>query len=226
MATIRNLSSLAMDIKKIENATKRQVTFSKRRSSLIKKIHETAICCDIDAAFVAFSPSGRLSKFCSRNRSNSNIDHLEVHLARLIHMELQVKKSKIELEISEAELRNYLPDPTQDPSLAELEWCEDHLKTSLEQMIQRKTSLKCRQPQPEDGAPQDLQGPVNASTSFVNESIVNKPGDLSFFSFPSVQESSVGALIPQGHEHGPNSDYIIHVPDHSVSPPNPFFLPG
>ncbi|WMV25558.1 hypothetical protein MTR67_018943 [Solanum verrucosum] len=48
--------------------TKRQVTFSKRRSSLLKKAAEIAICCDVDMLFVAFSPAARLSKFCSQNR--------------------------------------------------------------------------------------------------------------------------------------------------------------
>lgn len=57
-----------IDIKKIENSTKCQVTFSKRRSSLIKKSHEISVMCDVDVLFLAFSPSGRLTKFCSRNR--------------------------------------------------------------------------------------------------------------------------------------------------------------
>ncbi|XP_073149078.1 agamous-like MADS-box protein AGL104 [Henckelia pumila] len=57
-----------IDMKKIQDVTKCQVTFSKRRSSLIKKANEIAVCCDVDVAFVAFSPSGRISKFCSQRR--------------------------------------------------------------------------------------------------------------------------------------------------------------
>lgn len=57
-----------IDMKKIEDVTKCQVTFSKRRSSLMKKANEIAICCDIDVAFVAFSPSGRITKFCNKTR--------------------------------------------------------------------------------------------------------------------------------------------------------------
>ncbi|KAL7230773.1 hypothetical protein ACSBR2_009124 [Camellia fascicularis] len=55
-------------MKKIEDITKCQVTFSKRRSSLIKKAHEISVCCDVDIAFITFSPSGRVSKFCSQRR--------------------------------------------------------------------------------------------------------------------------------------------------------------
>ncbi|XP_057481945.1 agamous-like MADS-box protein AGL66 [Actinidia eriantha] len=57
-----------VDMKKIEDITKCQVTFSKRRSSLMKKAHEISVCCDVDVAFVTFSPSGRVIKFSSQRR--------------------------------------------------------------------------------------------------------------------------------------------------------------
>ncbi|KAK4721892.1 hypothetical protein R3W88_012125 [Solanum pinnatisectum] len=55
-------------IKKIVETTRRQVTFSKRRTCLLKKVKEIAICCDVDVLFVAFSSANRLSKFCSQRR--------------------------------------------------------------------------------------------------------------------------------------------------------------
>uniref|UniRef100_M1DVC5 MADS-box transcription factor n=1 Tax=Solanum tuberosum TaxID=4113 RepID=M1DVC5_SOLTU len=61
-----------IEIKKIEDIIKRQVTFSKRRSSLLKKAKEIAISCDVDVLLVAFSPANRLSKFCSQNRPVSS----------------------------------------------------------------------------------------------------------------------------------------------------------
>ncbi|GFP98114.1 mads-box transcription factor 30 [Phtheirospermum japonicum] len=57
-----------IDMKKIEDITRCQVTFSKRRSSVMKKANEVAVCCDVDVVFVAFSPSGRISKFCNQKR--------------------------------------------------------------------------------------------------------------------------------------------------------------
>ncbi|EPS61135.1 hypothetical protein M569_13664 [Genlisea aurea] len=57
-----------LPIKKIENTTNRQVTFSKRRYGLIKKAYEIAILCDIDLALIMLSPSGRLSHFSGRKR--------------------------------------------------------------------------------------------------------------------------------------------------------------
>ncbi|CAL1380296.1 unnamed protein product [Linum trigynum] len=62
------MGRVKLQIKRIENVTNRQVTFSKRRNGLIKKAYELAILCDIDIALIMFSPSGRLSHFSGKRR--------------------------------------------------------------------------------------------------------------------------------------------------------------
>ncbi|KAJ9170323.1 hypothetical protein P3X46_018439 [Hevea brasiliensis] len=62
------MGRVKLPIKRIENNTNRQVTFSKRRNGLIKKAYELAILCDIDIALIMFSPSGRLSHFSGKRR--------------------------------------------------------------------------------------------------------------------------------------------------------------
>nr|CAX16992.1 AGL66 protein [Eschscholzia californica] len=62
------MGRVKLQIKKIENNTNRQVTFSKRRNGLIKKAYELSILCDIDIALIMFSPSGRLSHFSGKRR--------------------------------------------------------------------------------------------------------------------------------------------------------------
>ncbi|CAA7038781.1 unnamed protein product [Microthlaspi erraticum] len=54
-----------IEIKKIEDVTSRQVTFSKRRSGLFKKAHELSVLCDAQVAAIIFSQSGRLYEFSS-----------------------------------------------------------------------------------------------------------------------------------------------------------------
>ncbi|XP_041009292.1 agamous-like MADS-box protein AGL104 [Juglans microcarpa x Juglans regia] len=66
-------------IKRIENNTNRQVTFSKRRNGLVKKAYELSILCDIDIALIMFSPSGRLTHFSGKRR-------IEDVLTRYINM--------------------------------------------------------------------------------------------------------------------------------------------
>ena len=52
-----------IEIKRIDNATSRQVTFSKRRSGLFKKAKELAILCDAEVGLIVFSGTGRLYDF-------------------------------------------------------------------------------------------------------------------------------------------------------------------
>ncbi|KAG5539116.1 hypothetical protein RHGRI_019612 [Rhododendron griersonianum] len=54
-----------IEIKKIENANTRQVTFSKRRVGLLKKAKELAILCDAEVAVIVFSSTGKLFEFSS-----------------------------------------------------------------------------------------------------------------------------------------------------------------
>ena len=52
-------------MKRIENATSRQVTFSKRRNGLLKKAFELSVLCDAEVALIIFSPRGKLYEFSS-----------------------------------------------------------------------------------------------------------------------------------------------------------------
>ncbi|BFG19229.1 hypothetical protein CerSpe_055030 [Prunus speciosa] len=62
------MGRVKLEIKRIENTTNRQVTFSKRRNGLIKKAYELSILCDIDIALIMFSPSDRVSHFSGKRR--------------------------------------------------------------------------------------------------------------------------------------------------------------
>lgn len=53
------------EIKRIESAAARQVTFSKRRRGLFKKAEELSVLCDADVALIVFSSTGKLSQFAS-----------------------------------------------------------------------------------------------------------------------------------------------------------------
>ncbi|XP_071932556.1 MADS-box protein SOC1 isoform X2 [Coffea arabica] len=52
-------------MRRIENATSRQVTFSKRRNGLLKKAFELSVLCDAEVALIIFSPRGKLYEFGS-----------------------------------------------------------------------------------------------------------------------------------------------------------------
>ncbi|KAJ8640510.1 hypothetical protein MRB53_017204 [Persea americana] len=52
-------------IRRIDNSTNRQVTFSKRRNGLLKKAKELAILCDAEVGLIVFSSTGKLYDFSS-----------------------------------------------------------------------------------------------------------------------------------------------------------------
>lgn len=52
-------------MRRIENTTSRQVTFSKRRNGLLKKAFELSVLCDAEVALIIFSPRGKLYEFGS-----------------------------------------------------------------------------------------------------------------------------------------------------------------
>ncbi|GAA0172627.1 hypothetical protein LIER_26418 [Lithospermum erythrorhizon] len=52
-------------IRRIDNSTSRQVTFSKRRNGLLKKAKELGILCDAEVGVIIFSSTGRLYDFAS-----------------------------------------------------------------------------------------------------------------------------------------------------------------
>ncbi|KAF3553453.1 hypothetical protein F2Q69_00016458 [Brassica cretica] len=52
-------------IKRIDDSTSRQVTFSKRRKGLIKKAKELAILCDAEVGLIIFSNTDKVYDFAS-----------------------------------------------------------------------------------------------------------------------------------------------------------------
>ncbi|KAK3002709.1 hypothetical protein RJ639_019197 [Escallonia herrerae] len=54
-----------VQLKRIENKINRQVTFSKRRSGLLKKANEISILCDAEVALIVFSTKGKLCEYAT-----------------------------------------------------------------------------------------------------------------------------------------------------------------
>ncbi|PIM97430.1 hypothetical protein CDL12_30100 [Handroanthus impetiginosus] len=62
-----------LEIKRIEDKSARQVTFTKRRNGLLKKAKELSVLCDVDVAAIIFSSRGKLYHFCSTDRVKSHL---------------------------------------------------------------------------------------------------------------------------------------------------------
>ncbi|KAG5241763.1 MADS-box transcription factor [Salix suchowensis] len=179
------MGRVKLQIKRIENNTNRQVTFSKRRNGLIKKAYELAILCDIDIALIMFSPSGRLSHFSGKRR-------LEDVIARYINMsehdreiccgvqnreyllnilkklksendmalqeiQLEVRNLQHQLYMAEEQLRLYEPDPLKITSMMELESCEKTLLDTMARLEERKKCILSSNPAVSTYDPSSMQ---------------------------------------------------------------------
>ena len=54
-----------IEIKRIENATNRQVTYSKRRNGIFKKARELSVLCDAKVSIIMISGTGKLHEYIS-----------------------------------------------------------------------------------------------------------------------------------------------------------------
>ncbi|XP_018806751.1 MADS-box protein JOINTLESS [Juglans regia] len=137
-----------IQIKKIDNATARQVTFSKRRRGLFKKAEELSVLCDADVALIIFSSTGKLFEYSS----SSIKEILERHhlhsknLGKLDQpsLELQLVEnsnySRLSKEIAEKshQLRQMRGEELQGLNIEELQQLEKSLEAGLSRVIEKK----------------------------------------------------------------------------------------
>ncbi|XP_006289310.2 protein TRANSPARENT TESTA 16 isoform X2 [Capsella rubella] len=139
-----------IEIKKIENQTARQVTFSKRRTGLIKKTRELSILCDAHIGLIVFSATGKLSEFCSEaNRMPQLIDrYLQTNGLRLPDHQDDQDQLCHEIEVLRRETCNleHRLRPYHGHDLAsipphELDLLEQQLEHSVLKVRERKQQL-------------------------------------------------------------------------------------
>nr|BAS04472.1 MADS box protein [Gentiana scabra] len=62
-----------IEIKKIENSTNRQVTYSKRRNGILKKAHELTVLCDAKVSLIMVSGTRRFQEYTSPTTTTKQI---------------------------------------------------------------------------------------------------------------------------------------------------------
>lgn len=75
-----------IQIKRIENTTNRQVTYSKRRNGLFKKANELTVLCDAKVSIIMFSSTGKLHEYISPSASYVSFSNpsFSIYLSRFI----------------------------------------------------------------------------------------------------------------------------------------------
>ncbi|KAI3852767.1 hypothetical protein MKW92_026381 [Papaver armeniacum] len=133
-------------MRRIENTTSRQVTFSKRRNGLLKKAHELSVLCDAEIALIVFSPTGKLYEFSSSSTSMQKT----IKRYRKYNKEVQENSQQLkyeaanlakEIENLEASKRKLMGEGLESCSINELETAENQLEKSLLIIRAKKNQL-------------------------------------------------------------------------------------
>ncbi|KAL0728345.1 hypothetical protein Bca4012_024438 [Brassica carinata] len=132
-----------LEIKRIENKSSRQVTFSKRRNGLIEKARQLSVLCDASVALLVVSASGKLYNFSSGDNLVKILDQYgKQHADDLEALDLQSKALKYGSHDELLELvESKLVESNLDVSVESLVQLEDHLETSLSVTRARKEKL-------------------------------------------------------------------------------------
>ncbi|KAL7585292.1 hypothetical protein Lser_V15G44557 [Lactuca serriola] len=135
-------------IKKIDNITARQVTFSKRRRGLLKKAQELAVLCDADVALIVFSATGKLFEYSSSSmqemlgkyklHSSNNRDKVDDPSLNLELVESDEVRLSKEIYDKNRELRQLRGQELQGLTIEELEHLETVLEGGLSRVLQTK----------------------------------------------------------------------------------------
>ncbi|KAF9686169.1 hypothetical protein SADUNF_Sadunf03G0130500 [Salix dunnii] len=72
-----------VELKRIENKSSRQVTFSKRRNGLFKKTRELSVLCDVQIALLIFSSRGKLYEFSSADSTTDILERYRSHFEKI-----------------------------------------------------------------------------------------------------------------------------------------------
>ncbi|WVZ18227.1 hypothetical protein V8G54_005549 [Vigna mungo] len=119
-------------IKKIDNITARQVTFSKRRRGLFKKAEELSVLCDADVGLIVFSSTGKLFDYSSSSM-NDIITKYNTHSPGMDKLD----RPSLELQVVQKNIW-MKGDDLQGLSLNELQQLEKKLESGLDRVLEIK----------------------------------------------------------------------------------------
>nr|ALM95514.1 APETALA3-like protein 3 [Nigella damascena] len=134
-----------IEIKRIENTTNRQVTYSKRRTGIVKKARELTVLCDAEVSLIMFSSTGKLSEYISPSTTTKKFfdQYQQVTAINLwdSHYEKMQENLRKQKEINmklRKEIRQRIGESVDDLTFEELRGLEQDLDGSLKVVRDRK----------------------------------------------------------------------------------------
>ncbi|KAF7067722.1 hypothetical protein CFC21_073572 [Triticum aestivum] len=141
-----------VQLKRIENKINRQVTFSKRRSGLLKKAHEISVLCDAEVGLIIFSTKGKLYEFSTESCMDKILERYERYSYAekvLVSSESEIqgnwcheyRKLKAKVETIQKCQKHLMGEDLESLNLKELQQLEQQLESSLKHIRSRKNQL-------------------------------------------------------------------------------------
>ncbi|KAK6917010.1 Transcription factor, MADS-box [Dillenia turbinata] len=138
-----------IEIKRIENQTSRQVTFSKRRAGLLKKARELSVLCDAQIGLIIFSSTGKLFEYCSQPPSMEQIIERYIKVTGVqipeqdnrLELQTEVAKMRKETHNLQLSLKRYMCEDMSSIHYEELDKMEQQLEIAVDKVRNRKYQL-------------------------------------------------------------------------------------
>ncbi|KAL5821262.1 hypothetical protein ACOSQ3_023144 [Xanthoceras sorbifolium] len=134
-----------IEIKRIENATNRQVTYSKRRNGIFKKAQELTVLCDAKVSLIMFSNTGKFHEFISPTTNTKKmfdqyqktlgIDVWATHYARMQESLRKLKEINNKLK---REIRQRIGEDLEGLSCEEMRSLEQKMTAAVDVVRERK----------------------------------------------------------------------------------------
>ncbi|KAI7735117.1 hypothetical protein M8C21_008377 [Ambrosia artemisiifolia] len=137
-----------IEIKRIENTSNRQVTYSKRKNGIIKKAKEITVLCDANVSLVIYGSSGKMYEYCSPK--TNLIDMLDRYQrlsgnklwdAKHENLQNEIDRIKKENESMQIELRHLKGEDITSLNYEELIGYEDALENGLTNIREKKDEI-------------------------------------------------------------------------------------
>nr|BAK20024.1 PgMADS protein9 [Panax ginseng] len=137
-----------IQIKRIENSTNRQVTYSKRRNGLFKKANELTVLCDAKVSIIMVSTTNKLHEYISPSISTKQFFDLYQKTKRIdlwsSHyeaMQEQLRKLKEVNKNLKREIRRRMGESLNGMTLEELWSLEQKMDESVKIIRERKMKV-------------------------------------------------------------------------------------